>query len=147
VKDESGDLLADSHNTLNRWKNYFSQLLNVDMESDVLQIEIHTDEPLVPDPSLSDVEITTAKLERRKSPGSDQILAELIQVGGETLWAVIHKLINCTWNELELPDKWKASIILPVQKKGDKTDCSNYRGISVLSISYKILSNTFFSHG
>jgi hypothetical protein len=51
VKDENGDLLADSHNILNRWKNYFSQLLNVLGVSDVRQIEIHTAEPLVPDPS------------------------------------------------------------------------------------------------
>jgi hypothetical protein len=43
VKDENGDLLADSRNILNRWKNYFSQLLNVHNVSDVRQIEVHTD--------------------------------------------------------------------------------------------------------
>jgi hypothetical protein len=42
VKDENGDLLADSHNILNRLKNYFSQLLNVRRVSDVRQIEIRT---------------------------------------------------------------------------------------------------------
>jgi hypothetical protein len=51
VKDENGDLLADSHNILNRWKNYFSQLLDVHNVSDVRQIEVHTAEPLVPGPS------------------------------------------------------------------------------------------------
>jgi hypothetical protein len=35
VKDENGNMLADSHNILNRWKNYFSQLLNVHIVSDV----------------------------------------------------------------------------------------------------------------
>jgi hypothetical protein len=40
VKDENGDLLADSHSILNRWKNYFSQLLNVHNVSDVRQIEV-----------------------------------------------------------------------------------------------------------
>jgi hypothetical protein len=49
VKDENGDLLADSHSILNSWKNNFCQLLNV-LLSDVRQIEIHTAEPLVPDP-------------------------------------------------------------------------------------------------
>jgi hypothetical protein len=43
-------------------EEYFSKLLNVHRVSDVRQIEIHTAEPLVPDPGLSDVEITTAKL-------------------------------------------------------------------------------------
>jgi hypothetical protein len=49
------------------------------------------------------------------------------------------------WNKEELPDQWKESIIVPVHKKGDKTDCSNYRRISVLSASYKILSNIILS--
>jgi hypothetical protein len=55
VKDENGDLLGDSHNIVNRWKNYFSQLLNVHRARDVMQIEIQTAEPLVPDPSLFEV--------------------------------------------------------------------------------------------
>jgi hypothetical protein len=50
----------------------------------------------------------------------------------------IHKLIKLIWNE-ELPHQWKESIVVPVHKKGDKTDCSNYRGISLLSAPYKIV--------
>jgi hypothetical protein len=64
VKNENGDLFADSHNILNRWKNYFSQLLNEHRASDVRQIEIHTAEPLVPDPRPFEVEIAIAKLKR-----------------------------------------------------------------------------------
>jgi hypothetical protein len=47
VNDENGDLPSDSHNILNRWKNYFSQLLNLKRDRDVRQIEMHTVEPLV----------------------------------------------------------------------------------------------------
>jgi hypothetical protein len=90
----NGDLLADSHNILNRWKNYFSQLLNVHNVSDVRQIEVRTAEPLVPGPSRLEVEIAIAKLKKYKSPDSDQILTELIQAGSETLLYAIHKLIN-----------------------------------------------------
>jgi hypothetical protein len=144
VKDENGDLLVDSHNILNRWKNCFSQLLNVHNVSEVRQIEVHMGEPLVPGPSL-EVETAFAKLKKNKSPGSDEIPAELIQAGGEILLSVIHKLINSTWNEQELPDQWKESSIVPVHKKGDKTDCNNYHGLSLLSTSYKMLSNIFLS--
>jgi hypothetical protein len=82
VKDENGDLLADSHNILNRWKNYFCQLLNVHGVNDVRQTEIHTPEPLVPEPSSAEVETVIEKLKRYKSPGIDQILAKLIHAGG-----------------------------------------------------------------
>jgi hypothetical protein len=119
-KDENGDLLADSHNILNRWKNYFFRLMNVHNVSDVRQIEVHTAEPLVPCPSHLEVEIAIAKLKKYKSPGSDEIPAELIQAGGELLLSAAHKLINSVWNKEELPDQWKESIIVPVHKKGDK---------------------------
>jgi hypothetical protein len=62
VKDENGDMLVDSHNILNRRKNYFSQLLNVHNVSDVKQIEVYMAEPLVPGPNLLEFEIAVAKL-------------------------------------------------------------------------------------
>ena len=43
------------------------------------------------------------------------------------------------------PEEWKESIIVPIHKKGDKTDCNNYRGISLLPTTYKILSNILLS--
>ena len=44
-----------------------------------------------------------------------------------------------------MPQEWKESIIVPIHKKGDRMDCNNYRGISLLSTSYKILSNILLS--
>jgi hypothetical protein len=51
VKDENADLVAESHNILNKWKNYPCQLMNVHGVTDVRQTEMHTGEPLVPEPS------------------------------------------------------------------------------------------------
>jgi hypothetical protein len=59
VKDEKGDLFADSDNILNSWKNYFFQLLNVHRVSDIRQMEVHIAKPLVPKPSPFEVEIAT----------------------------------------------------------------------------------------
>jgi hypothetical protein len=56
-------------------------------------------------------------LKKYKSPGSDQIPAELIQAGGEILLSEIHKLINSVWNKEELPDQWNESNIVPIHKK------------------------------
>ena len=144
-KDDKGDLVADSHSILARWRNYFSQILNVHGINDVRQTEIHTGEPLVPDPSASDVELAIEKLKSNKLPGIDQVPAELIKAGCKTIRRYVHKLIISIWNKEEFPDEWKESTIVPIYKKGDKTDCSNYKGISLWPTMYKILSNILLS--
>jgi hypothetical protein len=79
---------------VNRWKHFFNQVLNVHGVHDVRQMHIQTAEPLVPEPRLVKVEIAIGKWERYKSPGTDQILAELIKARGETLCSEIHKLME-----------------------------------------------------
>jgi hypothetical protein len=93
IKDENGDLLADPQNVLNRWKNFFNQVLNVHEVHDVRQMDIHTAEPLVPEPSLVEVEIAIGKLKSHKSPGTDHILAKLIKAGGERVFSEINLFV------------------------------------------------------
>jgi hypothetical protein len=105
------------------------------------QIEIHTAQPSISEPKSFGAEIDVAKLEKFKWPGSDQIPAEPIQARDEILRSEIHKLIRCILNKEGLPDQWKESIIVPVHKRGNINDCSNYRETSLLSTAYKMLSN------
>jgi len=65
----------------------------------------------------------------------------LIKAGGNTIRCAIHKRIIAIWNKEKLPGEWKESIIIPIHKKGDKTDCNDYRGISLLPATYKGISN------
>jgi hypothetical protein len=139
VMDEKGNLVADCHSILAGWRNYFSQLSNVYGDNDVRHTEIHTAEPLA-----FEVEMDIEKLKRYKSPGTDHIPTKLIKARGRTIFSEVHKLINSIRNKDKLPEQWKESIV-PIYKKGDKTDCSNYRGISLLSTTYKILSNILMS--
>ena len=74
--------MADSHSIVARWRNYFSQQFNVHGVKDVGQAEIHTAEPLVTEPSAAEVDLAIDKLKSHKSPGIDQIPAELIKTGG-----------------------------------------------------------------
>ena len=60
---------------------------------DVGQAEIHTAEPLVPEPSASEFELAIGKIISHKSPGIDQIRAQLIKAGGRTICLEIHKLL------------------------------------------------------
>jgi hypothetical protein len=66
-------------------------MLNVHGVSDVRQAEIHAAEPLVPEPSVLEVELALENLKSKKSPGIDQIPSELINAGGMTIRCAIHK--------------------------------------------------------
>ena len=61
------------------------------------------------------------EIQRHKSPGIEQIPAELIKAEGRTIRSEIRKIINSIWNKEELPEEWKEFIIVPIYKKGDKT--------------------------
>jgi len=94
VKDEKGDWVTASHSIVARWRNLFCQLLNVHGVNDVKQMEIHTAEPLLPDPSAFEFELAVEKLKRHKLPSIDQIPAALIKARGRTICSKIHKLLR-----------------------------------------------------
>jgi hypothetical protein len=116
------------------------QVLNVQGAGGVRQTEIHTAEP-----STDEVEITIRKLKRYKAQGSDHIPAELIQAGGGNTAFWDAQTFYADLEQRRIAHQWKESIVIPIHKRGDKTDCSNYRGISLLSASYKIVSNILLS--
>ena len=83
----------------------FLQLFNMHGVKDVGQAGINTAEPLVPEPSASEFELAIDKLKSHKSPGIDQILAELIKAGGRTIFLEIHKLTTSVWKKEKLPEE------------------------------------------
>jgi hypothetical protein len=94
----------------------------------VRQIEVHADEPFMPEYSASDFEFVIGRLKSNKSPGVEKILAELIQAGRKTLRSEIHKLINLICRKEVLRHQCKESIMVPIHKTSDKTESDNYRG-------------------
>jgi hypothetical protein len=75
--------------------------LNVQRDNDVKQTEIHTAEPVVPDPIAFEVEMAIEKLKRHKSPGIDQIPAELIKAKCRRTSSEFHKLVYSIWKKEE----------------------------------------------
>jgi len=118
VKDDKGDLVADSYTILVRWSKFFCHVLNVHGVNDVKQTEIHTAELLVPESSASAFELALEKLKSNKSPGIEQIPTEFTK----TIRCEFHKLIISIWNKEELPEQWKKSIMVLIYMKGDKID-------------------------
>ena len=85
-----------------------------------------------------------------KAPGGDGIPAEVWKHGGDNLFSRLHQLITNAWEVGSVPQVWKDASIVTIYKKGVRTDCGNYRGISLLSIAgeifAKILLNRLSTH-
>jgi hypothetical protein len=79
MKDDKCDLVADCNTILARWRNFFSQLLNVHGVNDIKHIEIHTAEPLVHEPSAFVVEMAIEKLKDTNHQVLIKFPAELIK--------------------------------------------------------------------
>ena len=117
-------MVVDSHSILVRWRNRFSQLFIIHGVNDVRQTEIHTAEPLVPEPRAADFELAIENLKITNQRRIDQIPAKL-RHGGRTIHYVNKRMISI-WNKEELPEVWKELVIVPIYKD-DKTDCSKHR--------------------
>jgi len=77
--------------------------------------------------STFEVELAIGKIKSHKSTGINQIQSELIKARGRKIRCEIYKHIISICNKEELPEQWKQPNILPIYRKGDKTDCSIYR--------------------
>ena len=114
--------------------------MNVHGLKGVRHTEIHTAESLVTETNAFEFKLAIEKLRSHKCPSIDKIQTQLIKAGGRAIRIEIHKLIISIWYKEELPEQWKESIIVPINKKGDRTCSSNYKGISLLPTMNKISS-------
>ena len=81
-----------------------------------------------------------AGLKDGKASGGDGIPAEVWKHGRDHLFSRLHQLITNAWVMGSVPQAWKDANIVTIYKKGDRTDCGNYRGISLLSEAGKIFA-------
>jgi len=144
IRMEDGTLLTENDKIAKAFKNMFQTLLN-QPRRDVVTEEYDTVEQNIERPSLEEVETGLDMLKNGKAPGADYIIPECLKNGGEQLIKQLHKLINKIWDQEEIPIAWSTSVLCPVFKKGDTMCCTNYRGISLLNTSYKVLSNVLLN--
>jgi len=83
------------------------------------------------------------ELKSHKTPGTDQIPAELIKAWERTIRCEIQILIISVWNKEELPEEGKEFIIVPIYRKDEKTYCSNYRGTSFCLVCTKLYRTSY----
>ena len=85
-------------------------------------------------------------LDVSKACGPDLLSPRLLKEGATVLSQHMSDIFNCSLSKSYFPDKWKAANVIPVYKKGEKTDPSNYRPISLLSCVSKVFEKCVFKH-
>ena len=146
VREEEGRLLRDKGRIRERWVRFFRSQLN--FKSDMLDPDIPKRLPQHQVASALGIEptdeITTAMkaMTNAKAVGPDSLPAELLKLGlqhDRTILLGLHRLTILIWRQGKVPQQWKDAVIPVLHKKGDKTECGNYRSISLVSHAGKVL--------
>lgn len=133
--------------SVDAWIKHFSNLNkecknDSSLDADIGNLE-NTENNVELNKEITSDEITKAirQLKKKKSPGKDKILNEMIIYGQTVLNKPIKKLFNIILNTGKFPDIWRSSIIKPIYKSGDKNNPSNYRGIALSSCLSKLFTS------
>ena len=141
VKAPDGRVIENCEELMVEWKAHFEKLLNAPTVQSSRQILPAENDLPIPTGDFTDDEMVKAikSLNNHKAPGVDYgITAEAIKFGGVTLRSQLLSLCNKVKNNLIPPSQWRTNIVVPLPKKGDKTNMSNFRGISLMSIAAKL---------
>ncbi|KAL6475004.1 hypothetical protein MHYP_G00160440 [Metynnis hypsauchen] len=146
----NGTLLKERSAINERWREHFSTLLNRPSSVDADTLELIPQRPVIDSldlpPTLEEVEKAIQQSSSGKAPGMDGIPAEIYKAVGEGTLKTFHSIINCIWENEDVPQEFRDATIVSLYKnKGSKSGCGNYRGISLLSIAAKILARVILN--
>ena len=150
IRDEEGVLLRDPSQILGRWARFFSTLLNTNPDN--LNPYVAAELPQQPtahalgdEPKIEEVAAALRSMGNSKAVGPDELPVELLQLGlhhDPTILREFHQTITRVWREGKVPYRWRDAVMKVLHKKKDRTDCGNYRGISLIAHAGKVLLKT-----
>ena len=134
-----GALLTSTRDVVTRWREYFEDLLNPTDTPSHEEAESGFSEAGSP---ISGVEVAEVvkKLLGGKAPGVDEIRPEFLKALDVVGLSWLTRLYNIAWTSGTVPLDWQTGVVVPLFKKGDRRVCSNYRGITLLSLPGKVYS-------
>ena len=141
IKDKNGKLLTSKDEVLDRWAEFYEDLYADDTPCEPLNV---SDELSIPPIMKSEIESAIQKLKSGKSPGADQICAEFLKAGGPMLINILEKFFNAILTTGDIPKNFKEALIVVLFKKDDRSECKNYRLISLLSHIYNLFMTIIY---
>ena len=146
VADKQGRLITSKAEQDKRWAEHFQEVLNqpepalaAKVESRGLKVNISLETP-----TLREIEEAIKTLKNGKAPGPDMLGPEMFKADSKYSANTLMRLFESIWRCKKVPADWKKGIIVKIPKKGKRTDCNNWRGITLLSVPGKILAKIIY---
>ena len=140
IRETDGQLIHEQERRLIRWSEHFQQQFNCPPPTMIRQCPPgQTWSVDCSAPSTNELLRELKNLKRHKASGPDDLPPSLFKDGGPTLVSQLNSLLQHIWLEEVIPTDWGAATVVPVFKKGDRSECANHRGISLIAIASKLL--------
>ena len=137
IKDRNGMDLREAEDIKKRWQEYMEELYKKDLHDPDNHDGVITH--LEPDILDCEVKGTLGSITTNKASGGDGIPVELFQILKDDAVKVVHSICQQIWKTHQWPQDWKKSIFIPVTKKGNAKECSNYCTIALISHTSKVM--------
>uniref|UniRef100_A0A4W2BVM0 RNA-directed DNA polymerase n=1 Tax=Bos indicus x Bos taurus TaxID=30522 RepID=A0A4W2BVM0_BOBOX len=142
IKDRNGRDLTETEDIKKRWQEY-TELYQKDLHNPDLQYPDSVITHLEPDILECEVKWALGSITTNKASGGDGIPVELFQILKDDAVKMLHSICQQIWKTQQWPQDWKRSVFIPIPKKGNAKECSNYRTIALIShtgkVTFKIL--------
>ena len=150
LSSDGSTLLKEKGSINGRWREHFSTLLNRPSTLDPTVLDQIPQKPVITSldlsPTIDEVSRAIRQTSSGKSPGMDGIPAEIVKSAGPVALKALHSLPTSIWEEEEVPKEFRnVTFVCLFKNSGSKTDCGNYRGISLLSVVGKILARVILN--
>lgn len=146
LQDKDGNIAHNNTDNCKILAEYFRNLLNCEEPIEKMDFSISTTNiPNSEPPTIGELQTIISNLKNYKASGENQITAELWKNVNKNAIESLRNIFVEIWKKEKVPDEWKMALIHPLHKKGSKTDPNNYRGISLLDVTYKIFSKVLFN--
>ena len=137
IKDRNGMDLTEAADIKKRWQEYTEELYKKDLHDPDNHDGVITH--LEPDTLECKVKWALGLITTNKASGGDGIPNELFQILKDDAVKVLHSKCQQIWKTQQWSQDWKRLLFIPIPKKGNAKECSNYRTISLISHSRKVM--------
>ena len=137
IKDRTDMDLTEGEDIKKRWQEYTEELYKKDPHDPDNHDYVITN--LEPDILKCEVKWALEIITTNKASGGDGIPVELFQILKDDGVKVLHSICQQIWKTPQWPQDWKRSVFIPIPKKGNATERSNYRTIALISHASKVM--------